>query len=382
MTETSVVFETATLADALKKAEVCAPRMNANDQAFGTAAGIMIHIRPGETDPIRVRSTNLEVFYDEWVDSIEITGPAADWRIPVSKFTGVIAALPIGTGKTVKLTSDGRFLNLQSGRTKGKVAMIPTDGYPHWEPYTDADSVIVPNLGTRLNQVAWACDDKEEPFTGIFFSGSYLMAMDRRRAAMVPCEVPMLSGQPLTVPAKFLTPILRHAGDVRVGIEGSMLTISPDEHTQIRCRVFGSNPPSPKFISTVYDSALAIDKSLLVDTIQRMLNISKGNKDSVPVVKMMIGGESMSLRVDVTGSEEWVEDSIDLAGQANHWPVVLLFLPKTFIDAINKAPDEKIMLSYNSAPGSKNPIVRVDGGGNYMAWFVQWKMSQTEANAQ
>lgn len=375
MTETSVVFETATIADVLKKAEVCAPRVTANDHASGTAAGIMIHIRPGEKDPIRVRSTNLEVFYDEWVDSIEIIGPPADWRIPVSKFTGVIAALPIGTGKTVKLSSEGRFLTLQSGRTKGRVAMIPCDGYPHWEPYTDENSVVVTGLGNRLAQVAWACDDKEEPMTGIFFSGSYLLAANRARAALVPCEVPILSDQPLTVPAKFLTPILRHAGDVRVGIEGSMLTISPDEHTQIRCRVFGSNIPSPSFLQLTYDSVLRIDKGLLIDTIQRMLNIAKGNKDSIPIIKMLLGGESMNLRVEGSGGEEWVEDSIDLAGQADHFPIVLMFLPKTFTDAVNKAPDDKITLSYNSGVGSKNPIVRVDGGGDYMAWFVQWKMS-------
>lgn len=378
MTETSVVFETATLADVLKKAEICAPKMSASDHAFGSAAGIMIDITPGEPEPIRVRSTNLEVFYDEWVDSIDITGPATSWRIPVSKFTGVIAALPIGTGKTVTLTSEGGFLNLVSGRTKGKVMLISTEGYEHWEPYDDTDSVVVSGLGTRLAQVAWACgDDRDgEPLTGIYFGGDYLLATNRRRAAMVPCSIPSLVGQPVTVPAKFLTPILRHAGDVRVGIEGHMLTISPDEHTQIRCRVYGRNIPTPTFVSNTYDTCITIGKTQLVDTVQRMLNITKGTKDSVPIIKMLLGGGMMSLRVEGTAGEEWVEDMIDLGGQADHFPILLTFLPKTFIEAVNKAPDEKLLLSYNSGPGGKNPIVRVDGGGDYMAWFVQWKHTQ------
>lgn len=378
MTETSVTFETATLADVLKKAETCAPRMNANDQAFGTAAGIMIDINPGAREPICVRSTNLEVYYTEWVDSINIEGPAARWRIPVSKFTGVIAALPIGTGKTVTLTSEGRMLNLSSGRTKGKVMLISNEGYEDWQPYDDADSVVVTGLGARLNQVAWACGDDHdgEPLTGIFFSGGYLLAANQRRAAMVPCEVPILVDAPVTVPVKFLAPVLRHAGDVRVGMEGHMLTITPDEHTQIMCRVYGRNIPTPQFVSNVYDSIVYMNKGLLVDTVQRMLNITKGTKDTVPIIKMLLGGGMMSLRVEGGTGGEWVEDEIDLAGQAEHFPVMLLFLPKTFIEAVNKSPDEKISLSYNSASGSKNQIVRVDGGGDYMAWFVQWKHMQ------
>lgn len=371
---TTVTFETATLADALKKAEACAPRASASDQAYGTAAGLVLEVRPGGDAPIRLRSTNLEVFYDEWVDCLDAQGPVADWRIPVSKFTGIVGALPIGSGKTVTFTQDGVWLKLQSSRTRSQVHMIPMTGYPVWGPYSEDDTVEVGGLGHRISQVSWACDPKEEPFTGIFFNGTHLVAANRHRAAMVPCDVPILRERPLTVPVKVLGPVIRHAGDVRVGISGNHLTISPDAHTQIRCSVYDANIPSiSAFVNRQYDSNFVVDKDLLIETINRMMSITKGNKDQVPTVKMLLGGGNLNLRVEGGKDGEWIEESIELLGQAEHFPVVLSFVPKTFTDAVGKSPDEKVQIFYKSDMGSKNDIVRVDGGGGYQSWFVQWK---------
>lgn len=379
----NVTFETATIADSLKKAEACAPKMSASDQAFGTAAGIVLELHPwgrdGASEPaVRVRATNLEVFYDEWVDCVkmelgpEISTPGHAWRIPVAKFTGVIAALPIGTGRTVTLSEEGGLLKLQSGRTTAKVHMISMDGYPMWESYTEEHSAEAAALGQRISQVAWACDPKEELFSGIYFDGENVVAANRQRAALVPCQIPLLAGRAVTVPAKVLGPVIRHAGDVRVGLHQNFITISPDEHTQIRCTIFDRNIPDPKvFTQTQFDASIVISKELLIETIKRMLNVTKGTKD-VPVVKMLIGGGQMALRVAGTADGEFVEDSILLDGQGDHFPVVLQFVPSTFTEAVGRAPDEKVAIWYNAAAGSKNTFVSVDGGGGYRAWFVQW----------
>lgn len=380
----SVTFETATIADSLKKAEACAPKMSASDQAFGTAAGIVLELHPagrdGASEPaVHVRATNLEVFYDEWVDCVkmelgqEISAPGHAWRIPVAKFTGVIAALPIGTGRTVTFAEEGGLLKLSSGRTTAKVHMIPMDGYPVWEPYSEEHSSAAVALGQRISQVAWACDPKEELFSGIYFDGTSVVAANRQRAALVPCEVPVLADRAVTVPAKVLGPVIRHAGDVRVGVYQNFVTISPDEHTQIRCTIFDQNIPDPSAFTKIrYDASIVIDKELLVETIRRMLNVTKGTKD-VPVVKMLIGGGQMSLRVEGTSAGEFIEDSIPLDGQGNHFPVVLQFVPSTFTEAVGKAPDEKVAIWYNAATGAKNTVVSVEGGGGYRAWFVQWR---------
>lgn len=379
---TSVTFETATIADVLKKAEACAPKIKASDQAFGTAAGIVLELWPtgrdGSGPAVRVRSTNLEVFYEEWADCIkmELGQDAPDgyaWRIPAQVITGIVAALPIGTGRQVTLSQEGGLLKLTSNRTTAQVHLIEGTGYPIWESYSEEYSAVVTGLGHRISQVAWACDPKEDPFSGIYFDGTHVVACTRHRAAVVPCEIPILAERAVTVPAKVLAPIIRNAGDVRVGVQDNCITISPDEHTQIRCTIFDRNIPNPSlFTKLQYDSSIVVDKELLIETIRRMLNVTKGSKD-VPVVKILIGGGQMTLRVEGSVSGEFVEDSILLDGQGNHFPVVLQFVPATFTEAVGKSPDQKVALWYNATPGVANSIVSVDGGGGYRAWFVQWR---------
>lgn len=367
---TSVTFETATIADVLKKAETCAPSARGDSHVFGTAAGVVMEVWPGQSDKVQVRSTNLEVFYTEQVDYVESSGPSVQWRLPSKVISGIVAALPIGTGRTVTFTQDGRWLSLASGRTAGRVMLIPMGDYPAWELYTEERSSVVRSFGQSLAQIEWACAAKGEPLTGVYFDGSVMMATDRYRAATVPCEIPILDGTPVTAPAKLLTPVLRHAGDVRVGVVGSFLTISPDEHTQIRCVVYGKNIPSPSaFTNISYDSSVLVHRDQVVEMVTRMLNVAKGS-DKEPKITMLVGGEQLTLRIDGASPGEWVQDSIDLEGQADHMPVILRFLPKNITDAIGRAPDEKVALHYN-AHGGKNTVVHVDGGADYRTWFVQ-----------
>lgn len=371
-----ITFETATLADVLKKAEICAPKARGSDHAWGTAAGLVMEYWPGAAGGVvQVRSTNLEVFYTERVDYVDGPAEPVSWRIPAQVVTGIVSSLPIGTGRTVTLRQVDRMLEMTSGRTTGRVGLMPWDNYPMWDPYTEEESAVVSQMGRALAQVEWACARDGEPLTGVYLDGQHMVATDRYRAARVPCEVPILQGRAVTVPVKLLTPILRHAGDVRVGISGNFLTISPDAHTQIKCIAFDKNIPDPKaFAALQYDSSILVSRDQLVEMVNRMMNVAKGSTDE-PRVTMLLGGGQLTLRVPGAHPGEFVQDSIELPGQCEHGPLMLRFLPKNINDAVGRAPDEKVQLHYNAPGGAANTIVHVNGGGDYRTWFVQVRAS-------
>ena len=308
------------------------------------------------------------VSFTRWPEKSAGSRPAA-WRIPASKFTSTIRSLPIGTGRTVKLTQEGGGLSLVSGRTRGRVAMILAEGYPMWEDYDETDSVPVSNFGERLAQIEWACDKKADPFTGIYLDGTHMWATNGRRAACVPCEIPLIQGTPITVPVGPLTPILRNAGDVLMGSWGNFLTISPDKHTQIRSTIFDQGIPDPTraFGRMEFEHRTVVSRDAVVEAIQRMVNVVKG-PDVVPVVKVFIGAGAMTLRSEAPDGDDWIEDTIGLDGQADHLPVMMSFVAQNVVDSVGKSPDEKVALCYNQ---SGNKIVHVDGGGGYRTWFVQ-----------
>ena len=127
----------------------------------------------------------------------------------------------------------------------------------------------------------------------------------------------------------------------------------------------------PLFLGLRMSHQIELDKDLLIDTVKRMLNITKGTKE-VPVVKMLLGMGHLLLRIEGSKDGEYIEDAIALPGQADHLPITLLFVPNVLMEAIGKAPDEKVVVNYNGN-GQKNNVVSVDGGGGYMSYFVQWK---------
>ncbi|WKW85504.1 DNA polymerase III sliding clamp beta [Rhodococcus phage Reynauld] len=375
---TRAVFETMTIADSLKKAEAVAPRPSAKSHAFDVAAGIMLELFPNGNGggQCRVRSTNLEVFYDEVIDVIEMEGPATQWRIPTSKFTGIIAALPMGTGGRVEMVQDGEWLNLRSKRTKGRVMRLPAMGYPTWEWFSDETLTTVQELGEKILQISWACDDQMEPYTGVYFDGQYAMGATQKRAGVVPCPIAGLDG-PITVPAKVLGPVIRSAIEAKIGVIGNHLAIAPDPYTRIRCTLYDKPIPSPRgFMGIAYDSAVEVERKVLSEAIKRMMNITRGS-DEIVVIHMMLTGTGMSLRVQGSDFGESIEEVIDVTGTTMHAPVILRFVPTTLIDAISRVPSERIFVRYNSS--GKDKAVRADSGiaadgtSQYAAWFVQFK---------
>lgn len=358
---TKVVFETATFADAIKKADKIAPKKG---QAFDKAAGIVIEVDPNGPELVIVRATNLDVYSMEWVNILEWEGDAKVWRLP-ALFAQVIASLPIGSGKTITLEDDGRQIHMSSGRTKARFYPLDASYFPEWEAF-DPDSMFpVTDLGGRMTQVEWAVSKSEIPITGVYLDGQYAIATDRYRLAAVPLSIPDLE-TPITIPAGLLGQALKQTGDVQIGVRNGMLQVMPDESTQLKCVIFTEKFPSlSNVMAYEFDTVLKVNKTPLLEIMQRATNFATG--DRIPSLKVFIGKEELAVMMN---NEEigLLGDVIDCAGYAQHPRIEVKFTPKNIMDAISQAPNEEIEIHYTLNKAVK--LVHIDGGSGYRAWVV------------
>lgn len=365
----TVVFDAATLADALERAERVAPKRG---HALLTSAGILLEVSAGR---VTVRSTDTEVFYTSSIPSISQAGEST-WRVSHKLIVPFVRALVRKQPVTVTLRDHptGR-LTLDSPRAKATIPLMSTHSYPLWEPYPGENASPVPGLGMAISMVSWACDPQADPFTGICLDGQHVMAANRARAAMVDCPIPVIGDKPITVPAKMLGSILRDAADPHASILPTFLGLAPDPDTQIRCRVFGQGLPSLRgFTAIDYAHHVEVPKDELVSSIASMVGMTGGAK--APNVKIMLGGGAMTLRIDDETGDGSISQSIELP-DADHAPVLLAFDPKVFSDGVSRCPGRAVTLSYNPAGTPKAHIVRADGGNGYRAWFAQRALTRS-----
>lgn len=356
---TSVVFETATFADAVKKAERVAPDKG---MAFDKAAGIMVEVFPDD-DAVVVRSTNLEVFYMEFVDSLQITGDKAQWCFPSRVFASYIASLPIAGNKSVTLTSDGRVVTIQQGRSTARLNTIMPEYYPDWEVFDEDGMVTVPELGGRLAQVEWAAS-KTEVALGIRFTGTHVAAMDRQRLAVAPLLIPELE-EPFTIPPRILSQVVRERGETKLRRDSQQLFIMPDAHTQVRTVMIGeAYPPIDKLMSRERDEKIKFNKTPVIDMINRTMKIAAA--DRFPTLKIYIGREEIAAHM-IDDEKGNIGDVVEIPGQALHRRAEFLFLPENLLDALTNSPSEEVELGYTP---NKRQLIYINGGSGYESWIA------------
>lgn len=356
---TTAVFETAAISDAIKKASRVAP---AKGQAFDKAAGVVIDCSPESTI---IRATDLQIFYQEWVDAVEVTGDRAVWRLPAQLLASVLASLPIGTGKTVTFEHKDNVLMMTAGRTKARFNLIDSQYYPIWTAF-DPDSLIkATDLGGRIGQVSWAASNNvaDAPWCGVHLNGQRAIATDRYRLASVPLEIPDLES-PITVPGNLLRSVLNKTGDVEITVEERQLLIMPDEHSQIRAVCYAQEYPKADIIlqrASANPDRLTVRKTQLIEMIMRAQNFA--GSDRTPLLRIFIGQEELAVMMANT-EVGLLGDVIDLPGQAVHKRVEYKFTPKNLLDALNNAPNEEVSLGYSK---DKSTIFYIDGGTGYEA---------------
>jgi DNA polymerase III sliding clamp (beta) subunit (PCNA family) len=354
-----VTFETATLADAIKKADRVAP---GKGKAFDEAGGIVMEFVPDE-NLVVVRATNTEIFYREWINGqIETDQESVLWRLPSQMLTPIVTSLPIGSGKTVTFEQVGSRIEFKSGRAKGKINLLDPSYYPEWDVFDPDDLKPVADLGGKVSLVEWAIDKTAPPFNGVNFNGDAVRATDKYRIATVPLAIPL--DAPVTVPGGLLGSILKQTGEVMVGFTEHQMLLMPNETTQIRLVLIGSQYPAvERVMDRDMEMSVTFNKTELLEVINRVIIAAGG--DRLPVMRMYFGREGINAVVKSDTSS--ILDGIETPGYCVHDRIEIMFTPKNIVDPISNAPNEKVTLHYNL---SDNKKVYIDGGSGYEAWAV------------
>jgi DNA polymerase III sliding clamp (beta) subunit (PCNA family) len=373
---TKVVFETATLQSAINKASRIAPAKGA---AFDKAAGIIIEVNPVADVPVIIRATDLDTFYMEWVDCVLAEGDPTIWRVPSKVFAGVMAGLPIGSGREVTLqdvmNDNGyRYLQMTQARSKAKFNLLAAEYYPHWSAFDPDILTVTPDLGGKISLVEWAASKGNDGvLTGVHLDGKRAIATDKYRFATAPLVIEHIS-DPITIPGTVLTSLLKQKGEVKIAVVDGQLFIMPDLYTQIRTITFGEPYPIvDRIMRRDQPDFVRFRKAVILDMMKQAMNFVGADRN--PLLQMYVGREEIAVYL---GNRETggLGDVLDIPTQAVHPRVELRFTPKNIIDAIENAPSEEIVLYYNRTDTRKP--VRVDGGSGYEAWVAMRREGSTE----
>lgn len=364
---TTVIFESATIADAIRKAERIAPKKGA---AFDKVAGIVLDITPGSDFPVVVRATNTDVYSMEWVDSVECTGDPVTWRVPAQVFAQVMAGLPIGSGNQVTLedkkSASGYLqLHLTQARIKSRFNLMRSEDYPSWPVFDPNSLFTASDIGGRISQVEWAAAKGDPPFSGVHFDGTSVIATDRYRLACATLPIPDLK-EPVTVPSGILGAILKQTGEISIGVEGDQMLLMPDEHTQIRTILYGVEYPKVgNIMKRDFEHSINVKKTEVIERMSRATAFA--GADRAPVLRVFFGKEELAVMMK---NEEigLLGDVIELPGQCTHSRVEFLFTPRNIMEAISNSPNEEMTISYN--PDNTKAIVYINGGSGYEAWVM------------
>lgn len=363
----SITFETATIADAIKKAVKIAPTRGS---AFDKANGILMEFDPSGPMQLAVlRATNLDLFSMEWVNVAAMSGEPARWRLPAALLGMIVTSLPIGTDKTVtfysETTDHGYVIYLKSGNVKAKFQPLDPDAYPEWGAFDPDHMFPATDLGGRISMVEWAASKSQPETAGVYLDGTIAAATDSYRLAVAPLPIPDLE-TPIVIPAGLIGQMLRQTGDVQIGVSGNFLNIMPDQYTQMRSVVMVSKYPN---IQRVLDAELkdefTINSEHLLEVMGRINAFSLG--DRVAPFRIFLGDEAMIIGM-VNESVGTIQDKIELPGQVTHARMELKFTPKNIMEALQNSPNKEVTVAYNA--GAEKTVVRIDGGSGYRCWAM------------
>lgn len=374
---TKVVFETATFADVVKKADKVAP---SKGTAFDKAAGVLIEVNPDQDPAVVIRATNLDVFYREWVDTVAVEGEPRQWRVPSALLATFVSSLPIGSGLSITLEevqaagSHYPHLVIKSGKTKARFNLMSTEFYPDWDVFDPDDLVSINDLGGRISQVEWAAEKSPNPpLNALYFDGSCIIATDRYRLARVPLAIPsMLADSQVVVPAGLLGTVLKQTGEVKIGFTQVQMLLMPNETTQLRVVRYDAKYPNvSKVMVTERPQNVEVSKLQILEIMRRATAFSGAER--MPTVRMFFGKEQIAVVMD-NPDVGAMQDVLDVPGSCLHDRVEIKFTPRNLMEAIENSPGERIKICYN--PETPQATMYLVGDSGYEAWVVTRGESQ------
>lgn len=360
---TVVSFEAGTISDCMKKAARVAPSKIGS--AFDKAAGIVFDLDPNSKLPCVIRATDTQTFYLETIDVVNIEGEKVRWRLPSQLLGNVIGTIPALAGRQVKFEQiSPTQVQISSGRMRVKLNLNTNPNYPEWEPADSLTLTEAPNFGECVTRVEWAAAKSGlPPLNGVHIDGEYITATDKYKIARVPCKIDL--DEPVTIPTG-VGNLVKQAGDVKVGMDDKLFVVAPDEYTQFKTVVFGSEyAPIERIASMTFEEEIKFNRSELIDKIQKATNFS--GSDRMPVVELFLGREELAVMME-NMEIGLFGDVIELAGQAEHKRIRIRVTPDMMIGALSHSPSDMVTLKYS--PSATNRPILIEGDSGYQSWIV------------
>lgn len=365
---TSVTFETATIADAIRRAARIAPGKAGH--AFDKAAGISMEITPDESVQCLIRATNIEAFHTEIIATVAAEGDPVRWRLPSALMANIVGSLPPKSGSLVKFTQEDRKIRITTGKMRASMNLMDNENFPDWEMFDGSKLTMVGGLGGRVGMVEWAASgDNNPPFSGVYLDGEWAVATDRYKLARVPCKIANLE-KPVIIPAGILGQALKTMGDTGLMATANQLLLAPDDYTQLRLAIYDAKyPPVAMIFGTEYEATTEVNKTELLDKIQRANQYAGAERN--PLLRTFWGKGEIAVMME-NAEVGLIGDVVECPGFLDHARIEIKFTPKHLTDALNNAPDSKVTIHYSySEDGIKQPTVRIDGGAGYNAWVMK-----------
>ncbi len=365
---TSVTFETATIADAIRRAARIAPGKAGH--AFDKAAGIFMEINPSGDAQCIIRTTNLDAFHTEIIATLHAEGHATRWRLPSALMANIVGSLPPKSGAEVKFVQEGTKIRILAGKMRASMNLIDDQSYPDWDMFDGSALTMVGALGGRVGMVEWAASsDNSPPMCGVYLDGEWAIATDRYKLARVPCKIDNLE-KPIIIPAGILGQALKTMGDTGVMATAHQLLLAPDDYTQLRLAIYDIQyPPVQKIFTMEYETYVEVRKADLLEKITRANQYAGAERN--PIIRTFWGKGEIAVMME-NSEIGLIGDVVECPGFLDHKRIEILFTPKYLIDSLNNAPDEKVKIHYSwSEEGIKQPMIRIDGGSGYQVWVMK-----------
>jgi DNA polymerase III sliding clamp (beta) subunit (PCNA family) len=347
---TTILFDTATLADAVSKASRVAPTKG---KAFDRSAGLLFEVNP-DTLEVVLKATNEDVTYRQTLHANSGTGDVATWRIPSSMLTSIITSLPMGSGSMVTLIDRGdQAIRLTCGRVKVRLATLNTEGFPRIEESDPSGMRPANEMAAKVVQVAWSVGKQEgHPLSGVHLDGKRLIGCDGTTVATVPCDVPL--DDPVTVPLWLLAPLLKQASDIKVKASDKKLHIMLDAETATTSALLEAKYPNVDGVMrTDFTGSLEVNKSVFMDSLNRMLGL--GKEDRVVSVRVEVNGTGLLKMVTFDMEIEGVGRMMDSIDVTTDYADIfeILFNPQTLQKAVDACRGDMVTIEFGHPDASK-----------------------------
>jgi len=371
---TAVTFETASLADTLRKAARIAPLKG---QEFERYAGFYLEVRNDDEDAhVVLRAANGDIFYMERINVLDIEGENVDWRVPSAVTAGVVGALPIGSGKTCVFKQEEGRIRITSGRTKASVRLLDDQYFPEWDVFDSEELELVHGFGEKLDRIAWAVDKKQAMSTSaVYIDGEQVVGTDGNRLAAVPLKMPTGEEPYILVQMAVLAPIISQVVETKVGVIDGYLCLQPNDYTQIKCLILGlTYPPVHRVMNVEPEEAILFNREAATEIINRIMPVISSDRQADLYVT--IGNGEMEFFTEDDQKINSIIDVIELPGQCPHEPIKYRFGPDNFVQAITKSPGTMVTMNYD--PEKPKQLIRFDGQEEYRCWINPRVMGQID----